>query len=431
MEYRLRLLVRCFARIMSVLAAPFGAIAASLNVGDPAPPIHTGGWLQSEPVSGFLEGSAYLVEFWASWSASSRDSVPRMNDIYQRFNNEGLTVIGQNCWEQDKSAATNFVKDLKIAYPVALDDESRSMAKNWMSTAGRSSLPTAFLIDRKGKVAWIGNIAELSEQIINDLLAGKMETRPATQPLRNKDPLAEQEEQFSNIISQSDSNSTQTAAALVQRANIRARIQHWKEAASDLRQAMQINPSDQWTWYLLTPLLLQTGNFAEYQKHSHDILLRYGEIENALIAGRAAEGCLLSPSASTNDVELAARILPRKIFPHWRRFYVGLAEYRLGRFGNAVDLMEQIRREPGTINEVDRWVCEADACLVLAMAQHQLKQREKVSEALSHAKEIIDTALPKFDGPDLGRYWWNVLTTHIFAKEATEMIERSEGASNQ
>jgi tetratricopeptide (TPR) repeat protein len=270
---------------------------------------------------------------------------------------------------------------------------------------------------------------ELIEKPDADFLAGKSGNRPPAPSLPDKNPLAEQEEPFSIIIAQAGSNSVETAKAFVRRAELRARARHWKEAASDLKQAIQINPSEPWPSYILTPLLLQTGNFAEYQKHSHDYLLQFGQTGNALIAGRAAEGCLLSARASTNDVELSAQILPRKIFPHWRRFYVGLAEYRLGRFSSAADSMEQIRNDLDSINNVDRWPCEADACLVLAMARYQLKQTEKAQESFSHAKELIDTVMPKFDGPDLGSHWWNVLTTHIFAKEATELIQKSEGAS--
>jgi len=150
---------------------------------------------------------------------------------------------------------------------------------------------------------------------------------------------------------------------------------------------------------------------------------------NAIVAGRAAEGCLLSPQASTNDVELATQILPRKVFPHWRRFYVGLAEYRLGRFSSAADFMEQIRNDLDSINGVDRSPCEADACFVLAMSRHRMKEPAKANGAFSRASEIIDSVMPKFNEPDLGRYWWNVLTTDIFAKEARELIEKSEGAS--
>jgi hypothetical protein len=43
---------------------------------------------------------------------------------------------------------------------------------------------------------------------------------------------------------------------------------------------------------------------------------------------------------------------------------------------------------------------------------------------LTHAEEIVETVMPKLGGSDLGRYWWNVLTTRTFMKEAQELIEK-------
>src|SRR5262245_19987118 len=142
--------LRTFAAFFCFVSSiTFAAVGASLNVGDAAPPLKTGKWLKGEPVSQFAEGTVYLINFWASWSAPCRDSMPQVNGAYQKFKTNGLIVIGQNCWEQDETAATAFVKEMNIAHPVALDDESRSMARNWMSAAGRSSVPTAFVIDKK------------------------------------------------------------------------------------------------------------------------------------------------------------------------------------------------------------------------------------------------------------------------------------------
>jgi tetratricopeptide (TPR) repeat protein len=405
-------------------AITIAAVGASLNVGDKAPPLKTTKWLKGEPVSQLAEGTVYLINFWASWSAPCRDSMPQVNDIYQKFKTNGLIVIGQNCWEQDEAAATAFVKEMNIVYPVALDDESRSMARNWMSAAGRSSVPTAFVIDKKGKIAWVGNPIDLKEQVIADVLAGKFEIKPAAQPPFDRSPLAETEDRLNNMIAQFGSNSTEAVRALVERAHVRGRTKRWKEASADLKQALQINPTDHWSWYLLTPVLIQTGDFAEYQKHSHQILIHFGGTSDAYVAGRAAEGCLLLPGASTNDLELAAQIVPRKISQHWRRFFVGLVDYRRGRFDSAADWMEKIRADLDSVTGPDRWSCEADTYFILAMARHQLKQPEKAREALSHAKEVIDSVLPKFDGPDLGRYWWDVLTTHIIARQAVELIEK-------
>ena len=40
--------------------------AASLVVGDPAPMLQTGKWVQGEPVERFDSNHVYVVEFWAT-----------------------------------------------------------------------------------------------------------------------------------------------------------------------------------------------------------------------------------------------------------------------------------------------------------------------------------------------------------------------------
>ena len=49
----------------------------------------------------------------------------------------------------------------KMTYRVALDDKSQetngAMAITWMAAAGQNGIPTAFLIDHKGEIAWIGH----------------------------------------------------------------------------------------------------------------------------------------------------------------------------------------------------------------------------------------------------------------------------------
>ena len=88
-------------------------------------------------------------------------------------------VIGQNCWERDESLVAPFVKKMgeKMTYRVALDDKTSdkkgAMAKTWMEAAGRDGIPSAFLVDTKGKIAWIGHPMSLKEAEIEAALAGK------------------------------------------------------------------------------------------------------------------------------------------------------------------------------------------------------------------------------------------------------------------
>jgi thiol-disulfide isomerase/thioredoxin len=179
------------AEQMKVTAALFAATAAmtftlaaapSLKVGDPAPKLQTGKWVQGEPVKDFEKGKAYIVEFWATWCPPCRTSIPHLNETYEKFKDKGLVVIGQDCWERDESQVAPFVKKMgdKMTYRVALDDKSSDkqgqMAKTWMDAAGRDGIPSAFLVDKKGQIAWIGHPMELKEETIEQVLGGKTPT---------------------------------------------------------------------------------------------------------------------------------------------------------------------------------------------------------------------------------------------------------------
>ncbi|PYJ03066.1 MAG: hypothetical protein DME25_13650 [Verrucomicrobia bacterium] len=161
---------------------------AGLKVGDPAPKLQTGKWVQGEPVKEFQSGKAYIVEFWATWCGPCRASIPHLNEIANKYKDKGLIVIGQNCWEEnDETAVAPFIKKMgeKMTYRVALDDKSDSkkgkMSDTWMAAAGRNGIPSAFLVDTKGKIAWIGHPMQLKEQIIEDVLAGKFDTHKAAE----------------------------------------------------------------------------------------------------------------------------------------------------------------------------------------------------------------------------------------------------------
>jgi thiol-disulfide isomerase/thioredoxin len=161
------------------------AVAATLNVGDPAPQLQTGKFVQGDPVKEFAPGKAYIVEFWATWCGPCRASIPHLNETYTKFKDKGLIVIGQNCWETDESKVAPFVKSMgeTMTYRVALDDKEGSekgkMADTWMKAAGQNGIPTAFLIDTTGHVAWIGHPMTLKEKTIDDVLAGTYNAKEA------------------------------------------------------------------------------------------------------------------------------------------------------------------------------------------------------------------------------------------------------------
>lgn len=161
------------------LATATQAEESKLKVGDPAPKLQVAKWVQGEPVKAFESGKIYIVEFWATWCGPCRVSIPHLNELHEKFKDQGLIVIGQDVWERDETLVAPFVKKMgeKMTYRVALDDKSVEtdgvMAMTWMKAANQNGIPAAFVVNKQGKIAWIGHPMTLKEKLLEDVLAGR------------------------------------------------------------------------------------------------------------------------------------------------------------------------------------------------------------------------------------------------------------------
>ena len=179
-----------------ILAA--AAQAATLKIGDPAPALQVAKWVQGDPVQGFDSNRVYIVEFWATWCGPCKVSIPHLNEVWQKFKDKDLIVIGQDCWERDETGVPAFVTKMgdKMTYRVALDDKSTepdgAMAVNWMKAAGQNGIPTAFIVNRQGKIAWIGHPMTLEDSVVEDILADKFDSAAYAKEFDAKEQKQEQ-----------------------------------------------------------------------------------------------------------------------------------------------------------------------------------------------------------------------------------------------
>jgi len=157
----------------------------ALKIGDKAPKLQVSKWVQGEPVKEFENSKAYLVEFWATGSGPCRISIPHLNQLQMKFKEKGLIVIGQDVLEHEEYNVVPFIRQMgdRMTYRVALDDKSKSeqggMLDTWMVPAGRGGLPSAFLVDKQGRIAWIGHPLELKEKTLVQVLDGTFDIKKA------------------------------------------------------------------------------------------------------------------------------------------------------------------------------------------------------------------------------------------------------------
>ena len=149
----------------------------SLVIGDDAPAISVNKWVKGAAVGDFEEGKIYVMEFWATWCPPCRTSIPHLTKIQEEYADNNVNVIGCAIWQREDTQAarettvSTFVEDQgdNMNYTVAVDNENW-MSDNWMKPAGRNGIPSAFIIDGTGTVAWIGSPFSMDEplkQIVN------------------------------------------------------------------------------------------------------------------------------------------------------------------------------------------------------------------------------------------------------------------------
>lgn len=145
-----------------------GVNAQSLTVGMKAPELKVAGWLKGTPVTRLDTGKIYVVEFWATWCVPCRAMIPRLTELQEKYKDK-VTIIGVSVWEKNLDYIPVFVESMgdKMNYHVAKDDLSQPdnpsgyMANNWLAAAGAPGIPWAFIIDKTGKIAFIGNSADV------------------------------------------------------------------------------------------------------------------------------------------------------------------------------------------------------------------------------------------------------------------------------
>ena len=161
-------------------------------------------------------------------------------------------VIGQNVSEQDQTVVKPFVTRMgrKMTYPVALDNVTESskgsMLECWLNAAGQNGIPCAFLVGKDGKLAWIGSPSELTEKMIEDVLAGTFDASKvaATAPTPQKNTPKSREVERAETWQEFHDD--------IQKMN-------WDSAAL-LARKLSVDEADPWQLLSLATVFLENGS---------------------------------------------------------------------------------------------------------------------------------------------------------------------------
>jgi cytochrome c biogenesis protein CcmG/thiol:disulfide interchange protein DsbE len=116
------------------------------------------------------KGKVVLLNFWATWCGPCKVEIPWFIEFNKTYKDRGFIVVGVSLDDDGWKSVKPYLAEKKIDYTVVVGDDAVSKAYG-----GVNSLPTTFMIDRDGRIAFVhmGLVGkDTYEKEIRSLLGG-------------------------------------------------------------------------------------------------------------------------------------------------------------------------------------------------------------------------------------------------------------------
>lgn len=91
-----------------------------------------------------LKGQVVYIDFWASWCKPCRASFPWMNEMHEKYANQGLKIIAINL-DEDTDNAKHFLDQVPALFDIVYDPTGK-IAQQYALVG----MPSSYLIDKNG-----------------------------------------------------------------------------------------------------------------------------------------------------------------------------------------------------------------------------------------------------------------------------------------
>jgi thiol-disulfide isomerase/thioredoxin len=139
-----------------------------LTINKDSPKINITDWIYNIPSQKDINGKYIVLEFWATWCSPCLKSIPHLNNLQTKFNQDNLIFISIT---DEKVSKVKKILELVKFNSIVVTDTTKVTQKNFgNNTNGISELPLTVLIDDRNVVKWIGKPKNLTEEIMNSFL---------------------------------------------------------------------------------------------------------------------------------------------------------------------------------------------------------------------------------------------------------------------
>ena len=117
-----------------------------------------------------LKGEKYtVIDFWATWCKPCIKSIPKLVEISEEFEDDGVQFIGISIdGPRNLAKVKPFARSLGVTYPILLDVNSEVMAK-----LSVRAVPTLLIVNEDNEIIYFhegykpGEEGEIREKIIS------------------------------------------------------------------------------------------------------------------------------------------------------------------------------------------------------------------------------------------------------------------------
>jgi peroxiredoxin len=117
-----------------------------------------------------LRGQALLINFWATWCPPCRAEMPAIQQVYERYRDQGFTVLAVDLQEGNAEVAA-FTEQMGLTFPILMDRDGQVFSRYRVK-----ALPSTYFVDREGIIREVTIGGPMTEAFIESQVTKLLET---------------------------------------------------------------------------------------------------------------------------------------------------------------------------------------------------------------------------------------------------------------